>query len=247
MDRLSGKVALVSGGARGLGAAHARAIVSEGGRVVIGDVLDEEGQALAAELGEAARFVHLDVTSRQDWAAAVSTAVELYGELSVLVNNAGIFDYGAIGTYTLEQWNRIMDVNVTGTFLGISAARDALVASAPSSIINTSSTAGIQGNPGVHGYVASKFAIRGLTKSVALELGEHNVRVNSVHPGVIRTPMTAGLDVGSQIGALRRIGEPEEVAALVVFLASDESSFHTGAEFVVDGGQLAGESESVID
>jgi 3alpha(or 20beta)-hydroxysteroid dehydrogenase len=247
MERLIGKVALISGGARGLGAAHARAIVAEGGKVVIGDVLDDEGQRLAAELGDAARYVLLDVTSAEEWASAVATALESFGSLNVLVNNAGIWNHGAIGEYTIEQWDRIMSINVTGAFLGITAARDALVASAPSSIINTSSTAGMQGNPGVHGYVASKFAIRGLTKSVALELGAHNVRANSVHPGVIRTPMTDGLDVGGQIGALRRIGEPEEVAALVVYLASDESSFQTGAEFVVDGGQLAGVSESVID
>jgi 3alpha(or 20beta)-hydroxysteroid dehydrogenase len=247
MERLTGKVALVTGGARGLGAAHARAIVAEGGKVVIGDVLDDDGRALAAELGGAARYVRLDVTSAEDWAAAVSAAVDTYGRLNVLVNNAGIWNHGALGEYTIEQWNKIVAINVTGPFLGITAARDALVAAAPSSIINTSSTAGIQGNPGVHGYVASKFAIRGLTKSVALELGPHNVRANSVHPGVIRTPMIDGLDVGGQIGALRRIGEPEEVAALVVYLASDESSFQTGAEFVVDGGQLAGESQSVTD
>jgi 3alpha(or 20beta)-hydroxysteroid dehydrogenase len=247
MERLAKKVALVSGGARGLGAAHARAIVAEGGKVVIGDVLDVEGRALAAELGDAARYVHLDVTSCEEWATAVAVAVDTFGLLNVLVNNAGIWNHGAIGEYTIEQWDRIMSINVTGAFLGITAARDALVASAPSSIVNTSSTAGIQGNPFVHGYVASKFAIRGLTKSVALELGPLNVRVNSVHPGVIRTPMTDGLEVGGQIGALRRIGEPEEVAALVVFLASDESSFQTGAEFIVDGGQLAGESQSVID
>jgi 3alpha(or 20beta)-hydroxysteroid dehydrogenase len=247
MERLAGKVALVSGGARGLGAAHARAIVAEGGQVVIGDLLDDEGHDLATELGDAARYVHLDVTSPEDWAAAVSTAVDSFGLLNVLVNNAGIWDHGAIGEYTIEQWNRILSINLTGTFLGITAARDALVASAPSSIVNTSSLAGMYGYPGVHGYVASKFAVRGLTKSVALELGEHNVRVNSVHPGVIRTPMTDGVDVGSIGGALRRIGEPEEVASLVVYLASDESSYQTGAEFVVDGGELAGVNQTVTD
>ena len=247
MERLTGKIALISGGARGMGASHARAIVAEGGRVVVGDLLDDEGRALAEELGDAARYVHLDVTSEADWAAAVSTAVDEFGGLNVLVNNAGIVNFGRLGTYTLDQWNLILSINVTGAFLGITAARDALVASAPSSIVNISSTAGLQGTTALHGYVASKFAIRGLTKSVALELGAENVRSNSVHPGVIRTPMTDGLELGDQLGALHRIGEPAEVSNLVVYLASDESSFQTGAEFVIDGGELAGESDSVSE
>jgi len=245
--RLDSKIALVSGGARGMGASHVRAIVAEGGKVVIGDLLDDEGRALAEELGDAALFVHLDVTSEDDWAAAVATAVDQFGGLNVLVNNAGIVTFGPLGSYTRQQWEQILAINATGTFLGITAARDALVASAPSSIVNISSTAGIQGVAGSHGYVASKFAVRGLTKSVALELGSENVRANSVHPGVIRTPMTAGLDLGDQLGALNRIGEPSEVSALVVYLASDESSFQTGAEFVIDGGELAGESSSITD
>lgn len=138
-----------------------------------------------------------------------------------------------------------MNINVTGTFLSITAARDALVASAPSSIINVSSTAGFQGTSATHGYVASKFAVRGLTKSVALELGAQNMRVNSVHPGVIRTPMTADLELWAHLGALRRIGEPKEVSRLILFLASDESSYQTGAEFIIDGGQLAGTPEDI--
>jgi 3alpha(or 20beta)-hydroxysteroid dehydrogenase len=247
MGRLQNKVAIVSGGARGMGASHARAIVAEGGQVIIGDLLDEEGRALAAELGDAARYVHLDVTSPQDWSNAVSSALDSFGYLNALINNAGIANFGRLGEYTLAQWNLIMNVNATGTFLGISAAKDALIAAAPSSIVNISSTAGLQGVPAAHGYVASKFAIRGLTKSVALELGQYNVRANSVHPGIIKTPMTAGLSVGSQIGALQRPGDPEEVSALVVYLISDESSFQTGSEFVIDGGQLAGESQSVSD
>jgi 3alpha(or 20beta)-hydroxysteroid dehydrogenase len=247
MGRLQNKVAIVSGGARGMGATHARAIVAEGGQVIIGDLLDEEGRALASELGDAARYVHLDVTSPQDWSNAVSSALDSFGHLNALINNAGIANFGRLGEYTLAQWNLIMNVNATGTFLGISAARDALIAAAPSSIVNISSTAGLQGVPAAHGYVASKFAIRGLTKSVALELGQYNVRANSVHPGIIKTPMTAGLNVGSQIGALQRPGDPEEVSALVVYLISDESSFQTGSEFVIDGGQLAGESQSVSD
>jgi 3alpha(or 20beta)-hydroxysteroid dehydrogenase len=247
MNRLAGKIALISGGARGMGAAHARAMVAEGAKVVIGDLLDDEGRALAEDLGGDARYVHLDVTSADDWATAVATAVDEFGRLNVLVNNAGIANFGRIGTYTIQQWNLILAINVTGAFLGITAARDALVAAAPSSIVNVSSLAGLRGSPAMHGYVASKFALRGLTKSVALELGGDNVRANSVHPGVIRTPMTNDLDLGQRIGALRRVGEPEEVSALVLYLASDESSFQTGAEFVVDGGEFAGVSSSDSD
>lgn len=221
--------------------------MAEGGKVVIGDLLDDEGRALVQELGDAARYVHLDVTSSEDWTAAVATAVDVFGGLNVLVNNAGIVNVGRIGSYTLEQWNLILNINVTGAFLGITAARDALVASAPSSIVNMSSTAGLQGTAALHGYVASKFALRGLTKSVAIELGVHNVRANSVHPGTIRTPMVDGLELGGQLGPLNRIGEPEEVAALVLFLASDESSFQTGSEFVIDGGELAGEMDNVSE
>lgn len=240
MARLEGKVALISGGARGMGASHARAIVGEGGEVVIADVLDEEGAALAAELGDAAKFIHLDVTKAEDWKAAVDLAVSSFGKLNVLVNNAGIVNFGPLGEYTQQQWELILAINATGPFLGITAAKDALVASAPSSIVNISSTAGFQGTAALHGYTASKFAVRGLTKSVALELGVHNVRANSVHPGVIKTPMTVGLELGDQLGALHRAGEPEEVSNLVIYLASDESSYHTGAEFIIDGGQLAG-------
>jgi len=245
MARLQGKIALISGGARGMGESHARAIVAEGGKVVIGDLLDAEGTALAAELGDAAVYTHLDVTSAEDWKRAVDLAVSTFGGLNVLVNNAGIVSFGAIGEYTLDQWNLIIGINATGQFLGITAAKDALVASAPSSIINISSTAGVQGSPGLHGYVASKFAVRGLTKSVALELGAHRVRANSIHPGVIKTPMTADLELGDHIGALGRAGEPHEVSNLVVYLASDESSFHTGAEFVIDGGATAGNTAAI--
>jgi 3alpha(or 20beta)-hydroxysteroid dehydrogenase len=245
MASLKGKIALVSGGARGMGASHARAIVEAGGKVVVGDLLDNEGTALTQELGDAAAYIHLDVTSPDDWKMAVELAMQKFGGLNVLINNAGIVNFGRLGDYTLDQWNLIMKINVTGTFLGITAARDALVASAPSSIINVSSAAGLQGTSAMHGYVASKFAVRGLTKSVALELGAQNVRVNSIHPGVIRTPMTADLELGAHLGALGRIGEPVEVSKLILFLASDESSYQTGAEFIIDGGQLAGTPEDI--
>ena len=240
MARVSGKVALISGGARGLGAAMARRLVEEGAQVVIGDVLDEEGKALAAELGEACRFVRLDVTRAQHWEAAVAVAVDEFGGLDVLVNNAGIVNFGPIEEYTLQSWNDIIAINLTGVFLGIKAAVPMIIRSKAGSIINVSSTAGLQGYEALPGYVAAKFGVRGLTKSVALDLGKYNVRVNSVHPGAIATPMTAGLDVSQNHVALHRIGQAIEVANLVLFLASDESSFSTGAEFLVDGGELSG-------
>jgi 3alpha(or 20beta)-hydroxysteroid dehydrogenase len=239
MGRLSGKIALVSGGAQGMGAAHARAIVANDGKVVIGDILETEGATVARELGDNARFIRLDVTKADDWTAAVNLAVTQFGGLNVLVNNAGIVTHAALEDMTGAQWNTILDVNLTGVFLGIKAAVGALKASAPASIINISSTAAFIGTPGLSGYVASKFGVRGLTKAVAAELGSSRVRANSIHPGAIRTPMSARFDQSNVKGPLARIGEPEEVSNLVVYLASDESSFSTGSEFVVDGGQLA--------
>jgi 3alpha(or 20beta)-hydroxysteroid dehydrogenase len=240
MGRLSGKIALVSGGARGMGATHARAIVANDGKVVIGDILEAEGTALASELGSAARFIRLDVTKTDDWKSAVALAVTEFGGLNVLVNNAGIVDkLTNLEEYTEAHWNTIIGINLTGQFLGIKAAVGVLKASAPASIINISSIAGLGGIPGQHGYVSSKFGVRGLTKAVAAELGSSRVRANSIHPGAIRTPMIAGFDTSSATGSLKRVGEPEEVSNLVVYLASDESSFSTGSEFVVDGGQMA--------
>jgi 3alpha(or 20beta)-hydroxysteroid dehydrogenase len=240
MNRLNSKVALVTGGARGIGEACARAVVANGGQVVIADLSDESGQGLGTELGERARYVHLDVTSADEWAQAVAFTLAEFGTLNVLVNNAGTATFGPLGTYTRESWDALLAVNLTGPFLGMSAARDALVASAPAAIVNVSSAAGMVGSAQAHGYTASKFGLRGLTKSVALELGAFGVRCNSVHPGPIRTPFTQDLDMSLIVGPLGRMGEPEEVANLVVYLASDESSFSTGSEFMVDGGQIAG-------
>lgn len=238
--RLDGKVALITGGARGLGEAFARAMVAQGAKVVLADVLDHDGEVLAKDLGDAAVYVHLDVTDRDHWAEAVAAAVDRFGRLNVLVNNAGIVDFAPIEQHTPEQFDRVIAVNLTGVFNGIWASLAALKDAAPSSIINVSSTAGLQGYAAIPGYNASKFGVRGLTKSVALDLGTSGVRCNSVHPGAVLTPMTEDLDLPQKHVAMRRIGQPEELAHLVVYLASDESSFCTGAEFVADGGETCG-------
>ena len=238
MGRVEGKVVLISGGARNIGGASARMLVAEGAKVVIGDLLDEEGQALADELGDAARYVHLDVTSETDWAAAVTLTVAEFGRLDVLFNNAGIFNGGQLQRYKREQWQEMLDVNLTGAFLGMQAAADAMIAAGGGSIINTSSIEGLRGTPWAHGYVASKWGLRGLTKSAAMELAPHGIRVNSLHPGRIRTPATDAMPDDLIPIPLGRPGLPEEVATFALFLASDESSFATGAEFVMDGGTV---------
>ena len=236
MGRVDGKVALISGGARGMGASHARMLVDEGAKVVIGDILDDEGEALADELGEAARYVRLDVTQPEHWESAVSTAVSEFGHLNVLMNNAGIVALGKLQKFDLAKWQKVLDVNLTGTFLGMRASIDSMIAAGGGSIINVSSIEGLRGAPMVHPYVASKWAVRGLSKSAALELAPHKIRVNSIHPGFIRTPMTKHLPDDTVTIPLGRPAESEEVSTFVVFLASDESSYATGSEFVMDGG-----------
>ncbi len=241
MGRVDGKVAIITGGARGMGASHARLLVEEGAKVVIGDVLDDEGEALAAEIneiGDVARYVHLDVSRPDQWDTAVAAATGEFGKLDVLVNNAGIVALGQLKNFDVAKWQRVIDVNLTGTFLGMRAAVEPMTAAGGGSIINVSSIEGLRGAAAVHPYVASKWAVRGLAKSAALELGPLNIRVNSIHPGFIRTPMTAKMPDDMVTVPLGRPGESREVSTFVVFLASDESSYATGAEFVMDGGLI---------
>jgi 3alpha(or 20beta)-hydroxysteroid dehydrogenase len=238
--RLQDKVILISGGARGLGASHARVLVSEGANVVIGDLLDADGTDLANELGATASYVHLDVTDATSWSTAIGHATSAFGGLDVLVNNAGIANAAPIADFPIDLWSKTLEINLTGTFLGIRAAVPALALRTTSSIINISSVEGLRGSAGLHAYVASKFGVRGLTKSVALEVAHLGIRVNSIHPGLVETPMTKNIDPSSLQIPLGRSAQPIEVSRLVMYLASDESSYSTGAEFVIDGGLTVG-------
>jgi 3alpha(or 20beta)-hydroxysteroid dehydrogenase len=247
--RLAGKVAVISGGARGQGAAEVRAFVAEGARVVFGDVLDDEGRALAAELGDAAHYEPFDVTDEGAWQRVVGEAVARHGRLDVLVNNAGISRRPRpIVDTSVDEFRKVLEVNLVAMYTGIKYAAPAITASGGGAIVNVSSVNGFVGAPGIAGYVTSKFAIRGLTKTAALELGRSKIRVNSIHPGPIDTAMVqpqswGGFDMRPTLAKmlpLGRIGQPEEVAEMAVWLCSDAAGFCTGAEFVVDGGYLAG-------
>src|SRR5512139_507355 len=243
--RLAGKVAIVTGGAQGQGAAAVRAFVREGAKVVVADIADDAGKSLADELGESAYFRHLDVTSEADWESAVSEAVETFGHMDVLVNNAGVLLFSELTKTSLAEYERVIGINQIGTFLGMRAVADHMAERGGGSIVNSSSIEGLGGMPLLVAYTASKFAIRGMTKSAAMELGPKGIRVNSVHPGMIDTGMTrihggdAAMEWGGQRVALKRVGVPEDVVGMYVFLASDESSFCTGSEYVVDGGATA--------
>ena len=243
--RLEGKVALISGGARGQGATEAEAFVREGARVVIGDVLDDEGKATAERLGDDCRYVHLDVTLEADWQAALQFTVDEFGTPDVLVNNAGIFLIRPIAMTTLEDFERVQRINTTGVFLGIKTVAPSMCDAGRGSIINISSIAGLKGTAGTIAYTASKWAVRGMTKTAANEYAAFGVRVNSVHPGIIDTPMAEEFKNLGVMDAVRQaipMGKetgPETVASLVLFLASDESHYSTGSEFVVDGGMVA--------
>jgi len=238
--RLTGKVALITGGARGMGASFAKAMVDQGASVMITDVRDDDGNQLARSLGKQAAYQRLDVTNRDDWKAAVKETIHQFGKLNVLVNNAGIVNFAPIDENDPENWDHTIAVDLTGSYNGIKASVEALKRHAPSSIINISSTAGMRGYRSLTAYSAAKFGLRGLTKSVALDLAAMKIRCNSVHPGPTNTPMLAGHEDAKDQVAMKRVGQPYEIANLVVFLASDESSFSTGSEFVADGGELAG-------
>jgi 3alpha(or 20beta)-hydroxysteroid dehydrogenase len=243
MSRLAGKVALISGGARGQGEAEVRLFVQEGAKVVFGDVLDDLGEAVAKDVGEDAVYLHHDVRREDDWSAAVAEAVSRFGSLDLLVNNAGITSMGVLThDTTLEEYMRVIEVNQIGVFLGMRAAIPAMLRNRRGSIVNISSAAGIIGFGGATAYAASKFAVRGMTKNAALEYGKAGIRVNSIHPGLINTPMVESLldEIPVDGQPIPRAAQPREVANLALFLASDESSFCTGAEYLVDGGRLAG-------
>jgi 3alpha(or 20beta)-hydroxysteroid dehydrogenase len=252
MGRLDGRVALVSGGARGLGLAMAEAFVAEGASVMIGDVLDAEAEGVARGLGAAAGTVHLDVTSEADWEAAVDVTRARFGHLDVLVNNAGTAEGAPLWETSLDSYRRVIEVNQVGVFLGMRAVVEAMTDAGRGSIINISSMDGLVGSPRIISYIASKWAVRGMTKAAAMELAPRNIRVNSIHPGNVHTLLasTPGQDraqVREMMEAatrrhapMGRMGEASEIAKMAVFLASDDSSYSTGSEFVADGGFTAG-------
>ncbi|MFM8870829.1 MAG: SDR family NAD(P)-dependent oxidoreductase [Actinomycetota bacterium] len=248
--RLAGKVALITGGARGMGAAEAALFASEGARVVITDVRDEDGALTAKNISpdaSACVYMHHDVVSEDEWATVVASTVETFGRIDVLVNNAGIFETGTVLNTTLDMYRRTIDINLVGVFLGMKAVAEHMVKQQSGSIINISSIAGLQGAAGFLAYGASKWAVRGMSRGVAKELAPFGVRVNSIHPGIIDTAMLQTFDnVGSGVReAVRtripmgREAEAQEVATMALFLASDESSYCNGGEFVVDGGWTA--------
>ncbi len=248
MARLEGKIAIITGGARGMGVAHAELFIKEGAKVVITDILEDEGKKAEARLGKACLFLKHDVTKREDWEAVMKKTKEHFGNPTILINNAGIAVQKPWDVATDDDYHKTYMINQFGVYLGIVTVFPYMKDAGVGSIINISSTAGMEGNAGLLAYNASKFAVRGMTKSAALEFGPDNVRVNSIHPGVIRTPMTmenpnidkSMVEAIGETVPLRRIADPIEVSNLCLYLASDESSYSTGSEFIVDGGKLAG-------
>ncbi len=245
-ERLAGKVALITGGARGQGAAEGALFAAEGARVILADVLDAEGEAAAAGIGEAASYRHLDVSDEDAWNALVAEIVEDHGKLDVLVNNAGVYRSAPVTEMDQETYRLVIEINQIGVWLGMKACGRQMVEQQSGSVVNISSTAGFRGGAGSVAYTASKFAVRGMTKVAAREWGRYGIRVNSIHPGPIETAMlhqVPGYESDPQrflrTVPLRRAADASEVANLALFLASDESSFCTGSEFLVDGGSLA--------
>jgi 3alpha(or 20beta)-hydroxysteroid dehydrogenase len=252
MGRLDGRVTMITGGARGLGRAMAEELVAEGACVVVADILEDEATATATELGDRAVAIRLDVTSEDSWTDAVAATLAVFGVLNVLVNNAGRAEGAPLWQTTLESYRRVTEVNQTGVFLGIRAAIEPMTAAGGGSIINISSIDGLVGAPRIISYIASKWAVRGMTKAAAMELAPRGIRVNSVHPGHVhtllgtgpgqdRSAVTAMIDTHTgRFAPMGRAGEPTEIARLVAFLASDDASYCTGSEFVADGGFTAG-------
>ncbi len=245
MGKLDGRVALITGGARGQGAAEAALFASEGATVIVTDVLDEDGANSAAACG--GTYMHHDVTSESRWQEVVDAILKDHGKLDILVNNAGIFKLGSVVNTTLADYRQVIEINQVGVFLGMRAAAKPMMEAGSGAIVNISSIAGMQGSPGAIAYGASKWAVRGMTKSAATELGRYGIRVNSIHPGIIETPMLhqiPAFESGNSERWVRRIpagrvADAHEVAKLALFLASDESSYSSGSEFLIDGGMTA--------
>lgn len=243
MSRLSGKVAIITGAAQGMGAAHAKLFVEQGAKVILTDLNEEKGHAFATELGENAIFVKQNVTSEEDWATVIAKAEEAFGPVNVLVNNAGITMAKNMLDMTLEEYRRIVDINQVSVFLGMKAVAASMMKAGGGSIVNISSMNGLVA--GAVGYTDTKFAVRGMTKAAAINLAPMGIRVNSVHPGVIATPMVVQEDTKAAVEEfskhipLKRVAQSEEVSNMVLFLASDESSYSTGSEFIIDGGLTA--------
>ena len=242
MSRFDDKTVIVTGGARGMGANHVRGFAAEGAAVIIADVLEDDGKALAAEVGAQVAFAHLDVTSEDGWAETVALAERTFGPVDVLVNNAGILSFASIEESNQQAWRRVIDVNLTGQYLGIRAVIASMRDAGGGAIVNISSAGAMTGAAHSSAYISSKWAVRGLTRSAALELGRDGIRVNSVHPGYTATPMMSDyLDAyPKELYAIPRPAEPSDITPIVLFVASRDAGFATGSEFVVDGGWLLG-------
>ena len=245
MGRLNDKIALITGAAQGMGEMHARLFVEEGAKVVITDINEDKGQTLAEELGDNALFLKLDVSNGDNWDQVIKDAEEKFGTINVLVNNAGIGIFKLLEDLTVDDFRKTFEIDELGVFLGMQRIAPSMKKAGKGSIVNISSVSGLFGAPTGVAYCASKHAVTGMTKAAAAELGQHNIRVNSVHPGTIQTDMSGQGDVAEYVKELekdiplKRMGEIEEISKLVLFLASDDSSYSNGAQFVADGGMVA--------